>query len=65
MLMLMLRLTYDIVISYWKHDVSALGFMGEIGTAVVTGGVANTGTLRQMKEDEIEQARSKHSNMSS
>ncbi|KAK5126423.1 hypothetical protein LTR85_010659 [Meristemomyces frigidus] len=52
-------------ISYWKHDVSALGFMGEIGTAVVTGGVANTGTLRQMKEDEIEQARSKHSSMSS
>ncbi|KAK4549028.1 hypothetical protein LTR36_007484 [Oleoguttula mirabilis] len=52
-------------ISYWKHDVGALGFMGEIGTAIVTGGVANTGTLRQMKEDEIEQARSKHSSMTS
>jgi len=31
----------------------------------MTGGVANTGTLRQMKADEIKVAREKHSTMSS
>ncbi|EMD00080.1 hypothetical protein BAUCODRAFT_145392 [Baudoinia panamericana UAMH 10762] len=52
-------------ISYWKHEVSSLGYMAEVATATMTGGVAATGTLRQMKEDEISQARSKHSTMSS
>ncbi|KAK5744378.1 hypothetical protein LTR17_002088 [Elasticomyces elasticus] len=34
-------------------------------SAIVTGGVAQTGPLRQMEEDEIKQARSTHSNMRS
>jgi hypothetical protein len=33
--------------------------------ANITGGVANTGNLRQMKEDEIARARKEHSAMSS
>ena len=37
----------------------------EVGGATLTGGVASTGKLREMKEDEIKQARSKHSNLSS
>lgn len=52
-------------ISYWRHDVSPIGFMSEIGLATATGGVAATGTLRQMKEDEIKEIRAKHSTMSS
>ncbi|KAK3677148.1 hypothetical protein LTR78_002686 [Recurvomyces mirabilis] len=52
-------------ISYWKHEVSALGFMAETATAQLTGRVAQTGTLREMHEDEIKTARSKHSTMSS
>jgi len=52
-------------ISYWKHDVGALGFMKEITGANLTGGVAVTGTLREIKGDEIEQARKSDSAMSS
>ncbi|KAK5114739.1 hypothetical protein LTR62_002313 [Meristemomyces frigidus] len=52
-------------ISYWKHEVGALGFMAETVMAQVTGNVAQTGTLREMHEDEIKTARSKHSTMSS
>jgi len=55
----------DTDISYWRHDVSAVGYMAEVGTAALTGRVANTGTLRQMKEDEIKYAREHHSTMSS
>lgn len=39
--------------------------MKEVGGAAMTGGVAHTGTLRQMKEDEIASARKMHSSMSS
>lgn len=52
-------------ISYWQHDVSAMGFMKEVGGAAMTGGVANTGKLRQMKEDDIAAARKRDGNLSS
>ncbi|TKA24224.1 hypothetical protein B0A50_05988 [Salinomyces thailandicus] len=52
-------------ISYWQHEAGALGFAKEIGGAIATGGVAQTGTLREMKENEIEQARAKGGSMSS
>jgi len=52
-------------ISYWKHDVSLLGYAGEVATATLTGKVANTGTLRHMKEDEIKHARQNHSSLTS
>jgi hypothetical protein len=37
----------------------------EVGLATLTGGVSVTGKLREMKAQEIEEARSKHSTMSS
>ena len=46
-------------ISYWKHEAGPAGFAKEVGGAVMTGGVANTGALRQMQEHEIQQARTK------
>ncbi|THY36294.1 blue light-inducible protein-like protein Bli-3 [Aureobasidium pullulans] len=52
-------------ISYYKTNVGALGYLKEVVAANVTGGVANTGNLREMKEDEITKARSQHSSMSS
>ncbi|KAK3113403.1 hypothetical protein LTR53_009337 [Teratosphaeriaceae sp. CCFEE 6253] len=52
-------------ISYWKATVGALGFGKEMVGAMVTGGVPKTGDLREMKEDEISQARSRDSSMSS
>jgi general stress protein 26 len=44
-------------ITYWMHQVGALGFMKEVGVAAVTGQVANTGATRELKEAAIEQAR--------
>jgi len=44
-------------ISYWLHQVGALGFMKEVGVAAVTGKVANTGVQRELKEADIEEAR--------
>ncbi|KAK3614735.1 hypothetical protein LTR56_027056 [Elasticomyces elasticus] len=52
-------------ISYWKAEVGALGFGKEVLGAIVTGGVANTGALREMKEDEIAQARKSDSALTS
>ncbi|TKA68402.1 hypothetical protein B0A55_08740 [Friedmanniomyces simplex] len=52
-------------ISYWKSSVSADGYKKEIDEATKSGGVANTGTLRQMKEDEISKYRSKNSSLTS
>ncbi|KAK3686454.1 hypothetical protein LTR37_019804 [Vermiconidia calcicola] len=52
-------------INYWKHEVGAAGFMKEVGGAVMTGGVANTGTLRKLDGKELEEMRSKHGAMSS
>jgi general stress protein 26 len=44
-------------IVYWLHQVGALGFMKEVGVAAMSGKVANTGVLRELKEAEIQQAR--------
>jgi len=52
-------------ISYWKHEVGGMGFMKEITGANLTGGVAVTGSLREIKGDELEQARKSDSSMSS
>lgn len=52
-------------ISYWKAEVGLLGLAKEVIGAVATGGVAVTGKLREMKKDEIEQARRKDSTLSS
>lgn len=52
-------------ISYWQHDVGSLGFMKEVGGAAATGGVANTGKLRQMKEEDIVAARQRDAYLSS
>ena len=41
-----------------------MGFMKEIVGANLTGGVAVTGSLRELKSDEIEQARKSDSSMS-
>ncbi|TKA55098.1 hypothetical protein B0A49_08533 [Cryomyces minteri] len=48
-------------ISYWKAQVGALGFMKEVVGAAITGGVANTGVLRHMLEQDIERERSNRS----
>lgn len=42
-----------------------MGFFKEVGGAALTGGVAKTGTLREIKEDEIQKARANDSSMSS
>ncbi|KAJ9620892.1 hypothetical protein H2203_007478 [Taxawa tesnikishii (nom. ined.)] len=52
-------------ISYYKAQVGALGYAKELLTSNITGGVPNTGDLRQMHEQDIQQARSKHSTMTS
>nr|OQO29923.1 hypothetical protein B0A51_02919 [Rachicladosporium sp. CCFEE 5018] len=51
-------------ISYWKHNTNPLGFMKEIGVATMTGGVAVTGLLRELKEAEINKAREQDGNLS-
>ena len=58
-------LMQDADISYYSTKVGAVGYLKEVVAANVTGGVANTGNLRQMKEDEIAKARKEHSAMSS
>ena len=52
-------------IAYWKHEVGAAVFFKEIVGANITSGVAVTGTLREIKGDELEQARKSDSSMSS
>ncbi|GAB7366794.1 hypothetical protein MBLNU230_g0746t1 [Neophaeotheca triangularis] len=52
-------------ISYWKAEVGALGFGKEVLGAIVTGGVPKTGKLREMKGDEIQQARKNDGGFSS
>lgn len=44
-------------ISYWKSTVSSVGFVKEVATASMSGRVANTGTLRQLTEEDIKNAR--------
>lgn len=45
-------------VSYYKTDVSMLGYAKEVVGAAVTGGVANTGKLRELNEQDLQQARS-------
>lgn len=51
-------------ISYWKAKVGMVGFMKETVGAVISGGVANTGALRELNENDIEQARAMDGDMS-
>lgn len=60
-----IKLTSCVDISYWQHETGAMGFFKEVGGAALTGGVAKTGTLREIKEDEIKKARANDSSMSS
>jgi len=52
-------------ISYWKSQVSALGYAKEVVGSIIGGGVPVTGVLREMKQDEIKQVRAKEGSMSS
>jgi general stress protein 26 len=45
-------------ITYYKTEVGMLGFAKEVVGAAVTGGVANTGKLRELHAQDIEKARS-------
>lgn len=51
-------------ITYWKHEVGAVGFMKEIAGANLLGGVAVTGTLREITGSELDEARKNDSSMS-
>ncbi|KAF2149657.1 blue light-inducible protein-like protein Bli-3 [Myriangium duriaei CBS 260.36] len=51
-------------ISYWKSTVSAIGFAKEVIGANLTGGVPNNGDLRQMHEQDINDARARDSKLS-
>ena len=44
-------------IAHWKTEVGTLGFMKEVAGSAMTGKVAQTGLLRELKEKDIEQAR--------
>lgn len=44
-------------VAYWLHKVGALGFAKEVGVAAVTGKVADTGVLRELKNDDLKEAR--------
>ncbi|KAF2466594.1 blue light-inducible protein Bli-3 [Lindgomyces ingoldianus] len=44
-------------VSYWLHQVGALGFAKEVGVAAMTGKVAVTGVLRELREGDLQAAR--------
>jgi general stress protein 26 len=44
-------------IVYWKKETSTLGFMKEVGTAALTGGVAQTGVHREFTQEDISKER--------
>lgn len=44
-------------VTYWLHQVGALGFAKEVVGAAITGKVANTGVIRELNEAELEKAR--------
>ncbi|KAK5052501.1 hypothetical protein LTR84_002365 [Exophiala bonariae] len=44
-------------IVYWKKETSTLGFMKEVGTAALTGSVAQTGVHRELSKEDIEKER--------
>ncbi|KAF2766310.1 hypothetical protein EJ03DRAFT_330167 [Teratosphaeria nubilosa] len=52
-------------ISYYKSESGMLGAAKEIIGANLTGGVANTGVLREIKGNELDQARAKDSALTS
>nr|POF20928.1 protein bli-3 [Quercus suber] len=52
-------------ISYYKAEAGALGFLKEAVGANLTGGVANTGKLREMNESDISAARARDGDLSS
>ena len=43
--------------TYYLTQVGLLGYVKEVGTAALTGKVADTGVLRELNEQDIEQAR--------
>ncbi|KAF2025055.1 hypothetical protein EK21DRAFT_104250 [Setomelanomma holmii] len=45
-------------VGYYATDVSMLGMAKEVIVAAVTGGVANTGKLRELSEQDLQKARS-------
>jgi general stress protein 26 len=45
-------------VAYYLTDVGLLGYAKEVIGAAVTGGVANTGKLRELNEQDLEKARS-------
>lgn len=45
-------------VSYYKTSVGLLGYAKEVAGAAITGGVANTGVLRELSEQDLEKARS-------
>jgi len=44
-------------IVYWQKEVSSLGFLKEVGTAALTGSVAQTGVLRELGDEDIKRER--------
>lgn len=44
-------------IVYWKKETSSLGFLKEVGTAALTGSVAQTGVHRELFEEDISKER--------
>lgn len=42
-------------VKYYKNEVSSVGAMAEIGAAAVSGRIAKTGVLRELKEDQLSQ----------
>jgi general stress protein 26 len=45
-------------VTYYKTEVGLLGYAKEVAGAALTGGVANTGVLRELSESDLEKARS-------
>lgn len=45
-------------VTYYKTEVGLLGYAKEVAGAAITGGVANTGVLRELSEQDLEKARS-------
>ena len=52
-------------ISYWKRTTGTLGFAAEAAGALLTGGVAQPGVIREMNGSEIQEARQRDSSMTS
>jgi general stress protein 26 len=44
-------------VTYYKTEVGLLGYAKEVAGAAITGGVANTGVIRELSESDLEKAR--------